>query len=1109
MQIKPNVLNDAPDLAWNHIQYNNYISEEYHFHFIATPKVACTALKWWFASLQHIDEKIRLAPSRETDPALIIHDALQIVAPDMVASSPERFDALLRRPEMWRFAFVRHPVARIFSAWASKILLAEPAQAHLLTDEFEITNLQNASDIADAFERFVTWLATHEFPKSWRDPHWAPQSLLLQPSKINYTGGIWQIEHLAHFNEAWQSHFSHTVPSIRLDRMNETPLSYSPEFISEQALQKLYKIYEDDFTLFRYTKQPPPGKNHDTSLISSQLREVTRIRGRNKRFGQILKQLDEGGSRITHLTQELEQACTKLVEATRQNSALIAHQRQLERDLKTMSDERAELHQQLSALYASRSWRMTKPLRILSNTLRPSTWIGPALRKAYEKEAVRRAYFHLRWHAEHILPPRVYSALIFHAKRMAFVPKASDSATRGTWLTFYTTASVDSADQPLVSVIVPNYNHASYLQRRLDSIYTQSYKNFEVILLDDASTDHSLSILQDYAKRYPDRTRLFKNEQNSGSPFKQWRKGLAAARGALIWIAESDDECDADFLESLLPQFSNPAVRLAFCQTLFINQEGLSIWSTKEYLHQFGTTLWDSDFVASAAQLVERVWLSRNIIANVSSAVFRRPASLHALDFEDWDTLKVCGDWMFYLHIIRGGLVAYNQKLLNRYRVHTGNTSVRLHQDVRFYVEHSKIYAFACRHYALSETAKQSHKSSLREHWQAANHKGDFAQITQIYAQIDEMLKATPKSLNILICGFSLTSGGGEVFPVILANGLHALDVNVSFFNFARLPTNPAIRQRLHPDIPLFELDDLSRFARLIEDLRIDVVHSHHAWADVALAHLMQDTRDCALVVTTHGMYETLSAGEQHRVRTELRDRVDQFVYIAEKNLEPFDQNFILDKHFVRISNAVEQTPITIIDRAKMGISPDALVICLVSRAIPEKGWQEAIEALVMARENSGSDIHLLLVGDGPEYDRLARGSTPHGVHLLGFRDDVQNLFHFADLGILPSRFSGESYPLVALECLAAGRPFAATAVGEIPRLLHTPAGLAGWLIELVDGQIDISRWAELFALLARDRSLLELKATAVDFARSAHDLAGVAQAYLQVYHHALGLRRL
>lgn len=82
----------------------------------------------------------------------------------------------------------------------------------------------------------------------------------------------------------------------------------------------------------------------------------------------------------------------------------------------------------------------------------------------------------------------------------------------------------------MVSVIVPNYNHASYLVARIESILNQTYQDFELILLDDCSTDDSREVLLKY-KDNPKVTHLVFNEQNSGSPFIQWHKGVQLAEG--------------------------------------------------------------------------------------------------------------------------------------------------------------------------------------------------------------------------------------------------------------------------------------------------------------------------------------------------------------------------------------------------------------------------------------------------------------------------------------------------------------------------------------------------------------------------------------------------
>ena len=120
--------------------------------------------------------------------------------------------------------------------------------------------------------------------------------------------------------------------------------------------------------------------------------------------------------------------------------------------------------------------------------------------------------------------------------------------------------------RPLVSVIVPNYNHKRYLVERIESIINQTYKNIEIILLDDNSNDGSQDLLKDYNQRYTGQIRLLLNDANSGNVFSQWRKGVELAAGALIWICESDDYCERDFLELVVPHFENLSVNITFRQ---------------------------------------------------------------------------------------------------------------------------------------------------------------------------------------------------------------------------------------------------------------------------------------------------------------------------------------------------------------------------------------------------------------------------------------------------------------------------------------------------------------------------------------------------------------
>ena len=122
------------------------------------------------------------------------------------------------------------------------------------------------------------------------------------------------------------------------------------------------------------------------------------------------------------------------------------------------------------------------------------------------------------------------------------------------------------SNHPLVSIIIPNYNHARFLDERMTSVLEQTYQHIEVIILDDCSTDNSREVIEKYRSN-PKVSKIVFNDTNSGSPFKQWYKGFQLCKGEIVWIAESDDSCEPTFLESLVPCFADEHVAFAFCRT--------------------------------------------------------------------------------------------------------------------------------------------------------------------------------------------------------------------------------------------------------------------------------------------------------------------------------------------------------------------------------------------------------------------------------------------------------------------------------------------------------------------------------------------------------------
>src|SRR6266404_7934352 len=154
---------------------------------------------------------------------------------------------------------------------------------------------------------------------------------------------------------------------------------------------------------------------------------------------------------------------------------------------------------------------------------------------------------------------------------------------------------------PAVSVIVPNYNHARFLRRRIDTVLGQTFLDFELILLDDCSTDNSRDILTAYAD--DSRVRIEFNAKNSGSTFKQWNKGVRLARGKYVWIAESDDYADKHLLEMLVPRLdAEPTTVLVYCRSWRISADGNTNGFVDSSVPNLDLARWTADFVVDGRE---------------------------------------------------------------------------------------------------------------------------------------------------------------------------------------------------------------------------------------------------------------------------------------------------------------------------------------------------------------------------------------------------------------------------------------------------------------------------------------------------------------------------
>lgn len=236
-----------------------------------------------------------------------------------------------------------------------------------------------------------------------------------------------------------------------------------------------------------------------------------------------------------------------------------------------------------------------------------------------------------------------------------------------------------SPPSPLISVIVPNYNHAPYLRQRLDSIFGQTFQDFEVIILDDCSTDNSREIIDEYRHR-PQVSHIVYNEENTGSPFKQWARGFGCAKGEFIWIAESDDWADVLFLERMAGFLQqDPSLALVFCE---------SCW---EYPNEsIPQRIFPKTRKMRGIDFIRTRQIYYNHICNASAVLFR--AKLLSAIPGDYQSYQGSGDYILWSQLCEHGNLAYVAEPLNHFRQHPANTTRNCIATGNSFLENFRIY---------------------------------------------------------------------------------------------------------------------------------------------------------------------------------------------------------------------------------------------------------------------------------------------------------------------------------------------------------------------------------------------------------------------------------
>ncbi len=261
-----------------------------------------------------------------------------------------------------------------------------------------------------------------------------------------------------------------------------------------------------------------------------------------------------------------------------------------------------------------------------------------------------------------------------------------------------------------ISVILPNYNYEEFLPKRVASILNQTCKPSEIIFLDDCSQDNSVVVAKRLLKNSAIPHRIITNTENKGV-FNQWLKGIELAANDLVWIAETDDYAELDFIEKMNVLFDDEKVVLAYCKSELVNPEGQIIREEKEEKKAFfkNTERWDSQFICSGQEEIQNYLCVINTIPNASAVIVNKKR-LNRDKLQVLYDYRKAGDWLFYilaLQSFQDNKIAYTPEKLNNYVRHEKSVIQSNHKNPVLFKEVLSIVLYIYDNFSIQDSHKR------------------------------------------------------------------------------------------------------------------------------------------------------------------------------------------------------------------------------------------------------------------------------------------------------------------------------------------------------------------------------------------------------------------
>jgi glycosyltransferase involved in cell wall biosynthesis len=229
---------------------------------------------------------------------------------------------------------------------------------------------------------------------------------------------------------------------------------------------------------------------------------------------------------------------------------------------------------------------------------------------------------------------------------------------------------------PLISVIVPVYNHEKFIGETIKSVIDQTYQNLEMLIVDDCSTDKSWDIIQEWSKK-DSRIKTFRNDQNKGL-VENWRFLIDQSKGEYIAFLEGDDVFYSENLEkkvAIFKEYSN--LGMVYCNFKIIDENGKVLISDNH--KKIKVKSFKNEIIAPEVFLFSKsaplstysqITIRRNIVTTIG----------YPRDFGCQEKVFLPSDWDFNFRIATRSYVYALDDTLMGYRRHSNNNSSKTTQ---------------------------------------------------------------------------------------------------------------------------------------------------------------------------------------------------------------------------------------------------------------------------------------------------------------------------------------------------------------------------------------------------------------------------------------------